>query len=186
MLQECFACQVTSVMSDSLWPCWLYLARLLCPWGFSRQECWSGLLCPPPGHLPNPGLNLGLLCCRQILYHLCHSPKNVSNWHKYRISMDCKIHEESYWKRWCWVPSPLMYFRRNHKGFEWKSPEGCPYGAAIMTSLNYTLVKGYQLMLMSYNWGALFPKTPFPNVLPIMSKILLYHNMSVCETSLSF
>ena len=24
--------------------------------GFSRQECWSGLPCPPPGHLPNPGI----------------------------------------------------------------------------------------------------------------------------------
>ena len=23
--------------------------------GFSRQEYWSGLLCPPPGDLPNPG-----------------------------------------------------------------------------------------------------------------------------------
>ena len=23
---------------------------------FSRQECWSGLPCPPPGHLPNPGI----------------------------------------------------------------------------------------------------------------------------------
>ena len=23
-------------------------ARLLCPWGFSRQEYWSGLPCPPP------------------------------------------------------------------------------------------------------------------------------------------
>ena len=23
--------------------------------GFSRQEYWSGLPCPPPGHLPNPG-----------------------------------------------------------------------------------------------------------------------------------
>ena len=22
--------------------------------GFSRQECWSGLPCPPPGGLPNP------------------------------------------------------------------------------------------------------------------------------------
>ena len=29
-------------------------ARLLCPWGFSRQEHWSGLPCPPPGDLPNP------------------------------------------------------------------------------------------------------------------------------------
>ena len=30
--------------------------RLLCPWGFSRQEYWSGLPCPPPGDPPNPGI----------------------------------------------------------------------------------------------------------------------------------
>ena len=24
--------------------------------GFSRQEYWSGLLCPPPGDLPKPGI----------------------------------------------------------------------------------------------------------------------------------
>ena len=24
--------------------------------GVSRQECWSGLPCPPPGDLPNPGI----------------------------------------------------------------------------------------------------------------------------------
>ena len=24
--------------------------------GFSRQECWSGLPCPPPGSLPSPGI----------------------------------------------------------------------------------------------------------------------------------
>ena len=30
--------------------------RLLCPWGFSRQEYWSGLPCPPPGDLPNAGV----------------------------------------------------------------------------------------------------------------------------------
>ena len=28
----------------------------LCPWGFSRQEYWRGLPCPPPGDLPNPGM----------------------------------------------------------------------------------------------------------------------------------
>ena len=27
-----------------------------CPWGFFRQEYWSGLPCPPPGDLPNPGI----------------------------------------------------------------------------------------------------------------------------------
>ena len=29
-------------------------ARLLCPWGFSRQEYWSGLPCPPPGKSSQP------------------------------------------------------------------------------------------------------------------------------------
>ena len=24
--------------------------------GFSRQGCWSGLPCPPPGDLPDPGI----------------------------------------------------------------------------------------------------------------------------------
>ena len=24
--------------------------------GFSRQEYWSGVLCPPPGDLPDPGI----------------------------------------------------------------------------------------------------------------------------------
>ena len=27
--------------------------------GFSRQESWSGLLWPPPGDLPDPGVELG-------------------------------------------------------------------------------------------------------------------------------
>ena len=28
------------------------------PMGFSRQEYWSGLPCPPPGDLPHPGIKL--------------------------------------------------------------------------------------------------------------------------------
>ena len=50
----CMCLQSRSVMFNSLWPYGLQPARLLCPWGFSRQECWSGLLCPPPGDCPNP------------------------------------------------------------------------------------------------------------------------------------
>ena len=29
--------------------------------GFSRQEYWSGLPCPPPGDLPDPGIESELL-----------------------------------------------------------------------------------------------------------------------------
>ena len=39
--------------------------------GFSRQEYWGGLPCPPPGHLPYPGIEpplLHLLHYRWILY----------------------------------------------------------------------------------------------------------------------
>ena len=42
---------------------------------FSRQEYWSGLPCPPPEDLPDPGIEtanlclLGLLHCRQFLNH---------------------------------------------------------------------------------------------------------------------
>ena len=48
--------QVTSVVSHSLWPYGLQTARLLCPWQFFRQEYWSGLLCSPPGDLPDLGI----------------------------------------------------------------------------------------------------------------------------------
>ena len=41
-------------LCPTLRPHGLQPARLLCPWGFSTQESWSGLPCPPPGNLPNP------------------------------------------------------------------------------------------------------------------------------------
>ena len=59
-----------SVVSNSLWSHGLGPARLLCPWGFSRREYWSGLPCPPLGTFPTQGSNPGLPHCRQILYHL--------------------------------------------------------------------------------------------------------------------
>ena len=37
---------------------------------FSRQEHWSGLPFPSAGDLPDPGIKLGLLHCRQILSSL--------------------------------------------------------------------------------------------------------------------
>ena len=40
--------------------------------GFSRQKYWSGLPCPHPGDLLNPGIEPSLPHSRQILYHLSH------------------------------------------------------------------------------------------------------------------
>ena len=56
--------------------------------GFPRQEYWSGLSCPPPGDLPDPGIeptSLYILCIgKQFLYHYRHlgSPCYNLNIHK--------------------------------------------------------------------------------------------------------
>ena len=53
---ECCAVLSCSGVSDSLQPYGQQPARLLCPWGFSRQEYWNGLPCPSPGDPPNLGI----------------------------------------------------------------------------------------------------------------------------------
>ena len=52
----CVLCSVALAATDSLRPSGLYPARLLCLWGFSRQEYWNGLPCPPPRDLPDLGI----------------------------------------------------------------------------------------------------------------------------------
>ena len=47
---------VLCLVAQSLRPHRLQPTRLLCPWGFSSQEYWSGLPCPPPGDLTDPGI----------------------------------------------------------------------------------------------------------------------------------
>ena len=45
-----------SIVSDSLQPHGLKPTQAPLSKGFSRQEYWSGLPFPPPGDLPNPGI----------------------------------------------------------------------------------------------------------------------------------
>ena len=47
-----------SLLQSCLTICDPMYCRLPAPlsMGFSRQEYWSGLPCPPPGNLPDPGL----------------------------------------------------------------------------------------------------------------------------------
>ena len=52
----CCAMLSLSAVFDFLRPHGMQPARLLGPWRFSRQEYWSGLPCPSPGDLPNPGI----------------------------------------------------------------------------------------------------------------------------------
>ena len=60
-----------------VWLCaalWTLACQVPLCMGFSRQEYWSGLLCPPPGDLPDPGteptsLMSPALIGRWVLYH---------------------------------------------------------------------------------------------------------------------
>ena len=49
--------------------------RLLCPWGFSRQEYWNGFPFSSPGDLPDPGIEpmtLGSPALQADSLSLCH------------------------------------------------------------------------------------------------------------------
>ena len=77
------------VKSDSLPSHGLQPARLLCPWGFSRQEYrmgWHALL---HGIFSTQGSNPGVLHFRQILYQLSHkgSPR-ILEWVAYPLSRE--------------------------------------------------------------------------------------------------
>ena len=51
--------------------------------GFPRQEHWSGLPCPPPGDLPNPGIesvSLNVSCTgRRVLLPLAPPEKSTQS-----------------------------------------------------------------------------------------------------------
>ena len=49
---------VSSVVSDSA-TLWTAARQAPLSMGFSRQEYWGGLPCPPPGALPDPGIKPG-------------------------------------------------------------------------------------------------------------------------------
>ena len=53
--KQIHVCSVASVVSDSFRPYGLVAHQAPLSMGFYRLEYWSGLSCPPPGDLPNPG-----------------------------------------------------------------------------------------------------------------------------------
>ena len=68
-----YVCVSCLVVSNSLQPHGLHVARQApLSMGFSRQEYWSGLPFLLQGIFLTQELNLGLLHCRQILYHLSY------------------------------------------------------------------------------------------------------------------
>ena len=69
------ACQIASVTSNSLRPPWTIASQAPMSLGFSRQKYWSGLSFPPPGDLPNSGIEPRSLMSPVLaseFYHCCH------------------------------------------------------------------------------------------------------------------
>jgi len=63
-----------SVISDSVILCTV-ASQVPLSMGFSRQQHWSGLLFPPPGDIPEPGIKpMSHVFCigRQVHYHWHH------------------------------------------------------------------------------------------------------------------
>ena len=58
-----------SVVSNSA-TLWTVAPRLLCPWDFPGKNTGVGCCFLLQGVFPTRGSNLGLLHCRQVLYHL--------------------------------------------------------------------------------------------------------------------
>ena len=67
MAAQCFVC--AQLLSRLFATSWTLAHQAPLFMGLSQQEYWSGLPFPPPGNLPDPGIKLQLLHCRQILYH---------------------------------------------------------------------------------------------------------------------
>ena len=55
---DCCCCSVTTSCPTLVTP-WTVAHQSPLSVEFSRQEYWSGLLCPPSGHLPDPGIEQG-------------------------------------------------------------------------------------------------------------------------------
>ena len=70
--QQLVASVSHSVVSNSLQPHGLQSTRLLCPWNSPGKNTGLGSHTLLQKIFPTQGLNLGLLRCQQILYHLSH------------------------------------------------------------------------------------------------------------------
>ena len=101
----------SSVVSDSLQPPWTAACQVPLSMGLSRQEYWSGLPCPPPGDLSDPGIKptsllTPALTCR--FHQQCHlgspSPQCFSKGNNLKITLKdmktTRIHSIHEWKDW--------------------------------------------------------------------------------------
>ena len=88
---------LTSVVLNSFVTPWTVDCQAPLFMEFFRQEYWSGLP-TSPGGLPDLGIDLGLLHCRQILYHLSH--QGSPTWEHQFSSVQLLSHVRLYVTPW--------------------------------------------------------------------------------------
>ena len=97
-------CVLVTQSCSTMWPHGLYPTSLLClpqaslSLGFSRQAYWSGLPYPPPGDLPNPGIELGSPTLQ--VDPLPSKPQGKPLFHPHRVQIQ---HGP-----FCWVLTPTV------------------------------------------------------------------------------
>ena len=84
--------------------------------GFSRQEYWSGLPCPPPEDLPDPGIETIFQVQNRVPMHFPGStsgkePTCQCRRHK-RCSFSSRVGENP-WRR-AWQPTPVFLPGESH------------------------------------------------------------------------
>ena len=109
--------QIHSVMSNSSAPRTIAHQAPPLSMGFSRQEYWSGLPCPPPGDLLNPGIKPASLVSPALAHRFFTTSATweaLANqtWpHAHRQDSKrrwgTKINETCVWKTYCTKPTNL-------------------------------------------------------------------------------
>ena len=80
-----------SVVSHSLRSMDCSPVRLLCPWDSPGKNTGVGSHSLLQGIFPTQGSNLGLPCCRQILYHLSHQENHLNYVYIYVWKCGCIV-----------------------------------------------------------------------------------------------
>ena len=70
-------------------PLWTVDRQTPLSMGFSRQEYWSRLPCPPPGNLPNPGTEWAKVQKRAEGQEKYHSPALIWTWQEKSVKRNC-------------------------------------------------------------------------------------------------
>ena len=85
--------------------------------GFSRQEYWSGLPCPPPGDLLDPGIKPTFICAP-----ICEQTLGISHLCNFKPFLICQQKKESQYyevvlkSQPCFTFSPRLYFKKLSRG----------------------------------------------------------------------